>query len=616
MVEEAADETLPELPAAAAAKFGVKLASVRVFRFRSLADVDVPIADRVTLLIGENNSGKTSFLDALAVAFGNRRPSNDDLHVNNAGVRDSVATIVLRFEPTGADFSDNFASAFGDAVRLPPEPGFVALRTKISYAGDDKEPEVARDFIKEWPSAAQDPAAIESTNIRFGPELRKYLMFDYIDARRDILEEIRNKKSYWGRLLAETEIPAASRTRLSAELEKLGNELKAASPTLTELTSTMAGIATALGAHETKVELEPLPRRVDDLVRSVDVSVQTPGASAFSVGGQGMGTRSLAAIFAFQAYVNGRRAKSAPENCASVATFEEPESHLHPHAQRQIFRVLSSISGQTIVSTHSVHLVGVGALEDFRVFRRSGASTIVRCVDAVKLRKVENASIVRRKLAENPDTLFARAVGIVEGQTESEALPILGRHRWSPHGPDIHGISISLLRGVGSAPAMVVVLEGFGIPWICLVDNDDAGSRALESLSKTLGRTFTRESKEIVTFAEGRWEEHVWHNVPRETIAEAVNDWLTKPGAEAGDEDTRPLETRRKQLHGTKASDGSQRDYEGAEGRERFLRDQLNEGKAKLAPALATRLCSSSAALPGVECFFARLEARATGRSS
>ena len=46
----------------------MKLTEVTIRNFRCLVDVTIPIDD-TTVLIGENNSGKTAFLDALRIAL-------------------------------------------------------------------------------------------------------------------------------------------------------------------------------------------------------------------------------------------------------------------------------------------------------------------------------------------------------------------------------------------------------------------------------------------------------------------------------------------------------------------------------------------------------------------
>ena len=51
---------------------GVKITQVRISNFRSLENVEVDLGD-LTVLVGANNSGKTSFLEALHAAIGSGR---------------------------------------------------------------------------------------------------------------------------------------------------------------------------------------------------------------------------------------------------------------------------------------------------------------------------------------------------------------------------------------------------------------------------------------------------------------------------------------------------------------------------------------------------------------
>src|SRR5690349_9409925 len=51
------------------AESGVAVVAARIRDFRSLANIEVELSD-LTVLIGANNAGKTSFLDALFAAIG------------------------------------------------------------------------------------------------------------------------------------------------------------------------------------------------------------------------------------------------------------------------------------------------------------------------------------------------------------------------------------------------------------------------------------------------------------------------------------------------------------------------------------------------------------------
>ena len=64
----------------------IALTDVRVQDFRGLRDLCTKL-DLMTVLIGENNAGKTSFLQALAIVFGPSRASHDDFYVAADGMR-------------------------------------------------------------------------------------------------------------------------------------------------------------------------------------------------------------------------------------------------------------------------------------------------------------------------------------------------------------------------------------------------------------------------------------------------------------------------------------------------------------------------------------------------
>lgn len=67
---------------------GILIEKVRVKNFRSLKDVEITLSP-LTLLVGSNNSGKTSFLKALNLALGIERKNVtlDDLFIDGQGNR-------------------------------------------------------------------------------------------------------------------------------------------------------------------------------------------------------------------------------------------------------------------------------------------------------------------------------------------------------------------------------------------------------------------------------------------------------------------------------------------------------------------------------------------------
>lgn len=83
---------------------GIVITDIRVRNYRCLRSVDVQL-DLLTVLIGQNNAGKTSFLNALfaAIGAGQRVISSDDVFLQATEVsapKDRVIAIDILIRPT------------------------------------------------------------------------------------------------------------------------------------------------------------------------------------------------------------------------------------------------------------------------------------------------------------------------------------------------------------------------------------------------------------------------------------------------------------------------------------------------------------------------------------
>ena len=116
----------------------ISINRVRVKNFRSLCSVETYLGD-VTLLLGTNNSGKTSFLRALTVGLTSDRKfiSQDDLFIDGSGNSPAERKITIDIEiiPSGSKtFPDEWAQVFGDDIQLDAGNNeFFAYRTIIDF---------------------------------------------------------------------------------------------------------------------------------------------------------------------------------------------------------------------------------------------------------------------------------------------------------------------------------------------------------------------------------------------------------------------------------------------------------------------------------------------------
>lgn len=289
------------------ARFGV--GSLRVRGFRALKDLCIDLDARLTILIGENNTGKTSLLEALETAFGLRRGTEDDLHLDRDGRREAAFVVDLELVPQdGQAFDDDLRVVLGNAIqRGPDDRESAAIRFKGEPAADRTGLTVSRTFLHGWSGCSDDaPEASELSQPPVDRRIMDLLVFSLLDASRDLVAQLRDRRSAWGRLVADMDIDAKAARDIERALEELSNTIIAGSSVLERLRTDLRRLEGALGPSVTDVALAPLPHRVEELARAIDVLVTAPDSAPIPMRLQGMGSRSLAALMIFQAFIDLR----------------------------------------------------------------------------------------------------------------------------------------------------------------------------------------------------------------------------------------------------------------------------------------------------------------------
>ena len=145
---------------------GILVDTVRISNFRSLRNLEVTLSP-VTVLVGMNNSGKTSFLKALHLALGadRRVVSADDFFVDGgaAGGGHAPQSIVIdiRIVPVDGNGTrlDEFDEAWintefgGELVNFDTDVRqYVAVRTKVEFDALRNDYAIQRAVLNDWPS--------------------------------------------------------------------------------------------------------------------------------------------------------------------------------------------------------------------------------------------------------------------------------------------------------------------------------------------------------------------------------------------------------------------------------------------------------------------------------
>ena len=250
----------------------MRITEVRIRNFRGIRSLDLELG-RVTVLIGENNSGKTSVLDALKLCLRDLGPRRRvvfdalDYHLS-----DSEA------EPTSADPIE-IEVTFSDRPDDEWEDGLVArlARVKVLQVDDDGRNHVrlrvtsgykrsAREFVHDWAFLDLNGDALSRVG-RALTVLQDEIRYFYLSALRDAAQHFDARGPFWRPFLTASELSLDRKAAIEAKLQEV-NELVVSSHASFEkvqagLRQVQSVVPLATGEA---VSIEAVPSRMFDML--------------------------------------------------------------------------------------------------------------------------------------------------------------------------------------------------------------------------------------------------------------------------------------------------------------------------------------------------------------
>jgi len=358
---------------------------VRISGFRGLKDIEINLS-RITLLLGVNNSGKTSIIRALQLALGNysRYLSNDDFHIDSNDIRCEKIIVDLRIIPLNIqgmrkeNFMEDWVDEFGNYLRSeaidgkPEKYQFLAMRT-VAYPDPIKGGFSVDHFVLDQWVPFSLWQSVESKNDNRINRRFESIPFISVDAQRDIHQELRDRTSFIGKILSAVQYENTDVSELETLIASINEKAVAKSEPLRILKNqldTMNQSADGDGI----AEITPIPKKMRDLAKRFSIHFGDSDKNLFSMEYHGMGTRSWASMLAFKAFVELKAEIYQREHKAfnPIIALEEPESHLHPNAQRTLYQQLkNNPNSQVVVSTHSPYLPAISSLSEIRMLKKT-----------------------------------------------------------------------------------------------------------------------------------------------------------------------------------------------------------------------------------------------------
>lgn len=488
------------------------LKTFQIENFRGIETLTLDL-DRTTVLIGENNTGKTSVLEALFTCMNrglSRRAtpfSEYDFHFATAAAEPTDApplVLTLTFEESEKEeWADEIVQAFPNAIQtLDDDRQCLTFRVTAQY---DK---ATQDFAVEWSflDRAGNPLPT-AKQPKLVADLQSLAPVFLLGAVRDASHHFHTKSSFWGSFTKNPQISDEKRQEIESQIEGINQSVLDSHKPFESVKDRIAQVGDLLSlSSKDLVSIEAIPARISDMLARTQVKLTSQTGARLPIAQHGAGTQSLSVLFLFEAFLQSRLAEAYDKHSEPILALEEPESHLHPSAIRALWPRLDGLTGQKIIATHSGDLLAAVPLNAVRrLAKRNGKIEVFRVKNST-LDTREFQKVTYHVKARRGALLFARCWLLVEGETEFTLLPELAR--LLGYDLDLAGVSCVEFAQCGVSP-LIKVAKDLGIEWHLISDGDPNGQQYAAAASGFCGTDLPTDR--ITAITEKDIEHCLWH---------------------------------------------------------------------------------------------------------
>lgn len=585
---------------------GIIIKEIRIRNFKSYKSADINLSNNC-VLIGANNVGKTTLLQAIQVAFvRGTKVSGEDIYVKSDEVlpktrKAIIDVLIVPIDDNNkevVEFDEEWFEHIGELRSEDTQTlaQFFAMRAIISYNPLKSEYDIEKKALIDWPISTKVEEYKEYKKNRITDKVLQALPVFYMDAKRDIAVEMKDRNSYWGKLVRDVGLDSEEIESIENTLDIINNEIIDRSPILKHLTSNLSKIS---NTDSTSIKINPVSRKVRDLNRGIDLTFKDEHSERFPISNHGMGTRSWITFLTVVAYISWRIEQMKKEEVPyhPIMLLEEPEAHLHPQAQRKIFNQINKLSGQKFVSTHSPMIVGQVDIKDIRHISKSEGSSNINFINTSHLEKSEIRKINFEILKSRGDLLFANAILLCEGETEEQALPTFFREYFGVEAFEA-GINIISVGGFGKYKPFLRIAKDLNIKVYVLSDGEkETIKKVRRDFENVYGKDDTGEGIENLKFLPNEfdfekyliysgYQEEVFKTMTEILDQDFLDNYISKKDKKPKPNGRRPTEdkcdTCNQFIYET-----SLRDYSNDDGRTQALLDCIHENKTAYSSNIA-----------------------------
>ncbi len=499
----------------------MRIARLTIANYRGIKQADI-VLPMHAVLIGDNNTGKTTILEALDLVLGPDRVSRQPPIDEHDFFRGNYAPMPVGGDVELADTKDVLADGAGLAagkVEASTESPRIEIEVTVADLTEEQKGKFG-DYVEFWDSTTDklygqpNPAGVDPAHIT---EALRVTFHGWYDEEQDDFEG----RTYFTRSLTESDRPDQFSRRdkqvcgflylrslrtgsraLSLERGSLLDiilRLKEVRPQMWEDTlGTLSAVSVASDAAlgispvlesinsalkkyaPTEWGVEP-HLKVSNLTREHLRKVITAfiatgdGDHAAPFYRQGTGTINMLVL--------AMLSQIAEDKQNVIFAMEEPEAAIPPYAQKRIVHEVRKLASQALFTSHSPYVLEEFAIEETVVLARDADGNLARQAitlpDNVKPKRYRQE--FRTRFCEG---LLARRILVAEGATEASAFPVACR-RLAEIRPDTYsslealGVCTVDAGSESNIPGMAQLYRELGKRTFAVCDKQEDENKAL-----------------------------------------------------------------------------------------------------------------------------------------
>lgn len=494
---------------------GLYISRVVIKNYRNFKDLDVRLQHK-SVIVGENNVGKTNFIKALQLIL-DPTLSDEDRMLSESDFNDSLENPMennheILIQIYINNYMNNIAvmTMLSDATVLDDDGNEVLL---LSYKFF---PHVDGFGKKEY---QYEVYMKNDLSRKFGSRERKYLNIKVINALRDVETELRNsKKSPVKKMLDEYRIGKDVLENIAIGYKQCGDRVL----NLDEINDMTMHInerfAEILGNHDYDISLQAMEVDPTKVLGSLKMLMANRSVSDSSLGLdnilyislvlQMLKDKTVPSFIAGSEYAdllskdnseilnecyvsntsgNYTLKSDLDEECSvqlytfmsenghgnnavTLLAIEEPEAHLHPVYQRLIYKDVINRNGfQILLTTHSTHITSVSPIKSLVHLHQMDGNTVAHSTASMPMIEGEFLDVERYLDVKRGEIFLGKGVLLVEGIAEEYIIPKMAEMIGKPL--DEKGIVVCNINCTNFKP-YIKMLKSLCIPYAVITDGD------------------------------------------------------------------------------------------------------------------------------------------------